>query len=129
MISLPVVYVSDMERAIRFYACLGLSERVRSRSNGWVELAAGDGHIALHVSAEPPRPAQPTDPDEPVPAGRVTLSFISRQPLEDLVRCLAKEGYRPWRDIVDEAFGRSLVVADPDGLLIQVNEHDEELYT
>ena len=30
--------------------------------------------------------------------------------------------------IADEAFGRSLVRSDPDGLQIQVNEHDPELY-
>jgi hypothetical protein len=30
---------------------------------------------------------------------------------------------------MDEAFGRSLVVTDPDGLEIQINEHDHELYT
>jgi hypothetical protein len=30
---------------------------------------------------------------------------------------------------VDENFGRSLRVADPDGVLVQINEHDRELYT
>lgn len=129
MIPLPVVYVSDMERAVRFYTCLGLSERVRSRSNGWVELAGRDGHVALHLGTLPPGPVAAADPDAAVPAGQVALSFVSREPLERPARRLAQEGYRLRRDIVDEAFGRSLVVADPDGLLIQINEHDEELYT
>jgi hypothetical protein len=30
--------------------------------------------------------------------------------------------------IVDENFGRLLRVTDPDGMVIQVNEHDPELY-
>ena len=30
---------------------------------------------------------------------------------------------------MDESFGRSLRVVDPDGMLVQVNEHDRELYT
>jgi len=29
---------------------------------------------------------------------------------------------------VDEAFGRSLGATDPDGVRVQVNEHDRELY-
>ncbi len=32
------------------------------------------------------------------------------------------------RGIADEAFGRSIVLQDPNGLQIQVNEHDRELY-
>jgi hypothetical protein len=31
--------------------------------------------------------------------------------------------------IVDENFGRSLRVVDPDGVAVQVNEHDSALYT
>jgi hypothetical protein len=30
----------------------------------------------------------------------------------------------PARGIADEAFGRSLVIKDPNGLAIQVNEHE-----
>ena len=49
--------------------------------------------------------------------------MIAEQPLE-AVAGLAP----PARGIADEAFGRSLILEDPNGLQIQVNEHDRELY-
>ena len=45
-----------------------------------------------------------------------------------LVESLRAKGITPARGIIDEAFGRSLVVRDPDGLLIQIDEHDPDLY-
>ena len=56
-------------------------------------------------------------------AGRVELSMVAKQPLEQLAEVSA-----PARGIADEAFGRSIVLQDPNGLQIQVNEHDRELY-
>jgi len=32
------------------------------------------------------------------------------------------------RGVADEAFGRSIVVSDANGLRIQINEHDRELH-
>ncbi|QSB16821.1 VOC family protein [Natronosporangium hydrolyticum] len=129
MTPLPVVYVSDMEKSLRFYRCLGLAERTRSRSNAWVELSGPDGQLALHRAEGMSPPDPPAEPAEAVAAGRVTLAFVCPGPLEELAQRLALAGFATRRGIADEAFGRSLVVADPDGLLIQVNEHDEELYT
>jgi hypothetical protein len=50
--------------------------------------------------------------------------MLAEEPLEDI-----REQLPMARDITDEAFGRSIVLADPDGVTIQVNEHDQELYT
>ncbi|MDE0527231.1 MAG: hypothetical protein OXH85_00800 [Truepera sp.] len=41
---------------------------------------------------------------------------------------LAGLGITPLGNIADEAFGRSLLLGDPAGLTIQINEHDPELY-
>jgi predicted lactoylglutathione lyase len=128
MILMPVVYVSDMDAAKAFYAALGFTERVRSRSNAWAELIGQAGCIALHESTTAPASSLP-EPDEPVGAGVVMLSFVATEPLEQLVGTVARAGYEPARGIADESFGRSVVFADPDGAQIQVNEHDEELYT
>jgi catechol 2,3-dioxygenase-like lactoylglutathione lyase family enzyme len=112
MILMPVVYVRDMDESVAFYERLGFAVDIRSRSQMWTELKTAEGAVlALHASENGYEP------------GRVELSMIAEQPLE-LVAELATVA----RGIADEAFGRSLVLADPNGLQIQVNEHDRELY-
>ncbi|GAA1017404.1 hypothetical protein Aple_032850 [Acrocarpospora pleiomorpha] len=130
MIVMPVVYASDVERSLGFYQTLGLTVRAKGRSGKWAELAApGGGLIALHAAHPGPPGAEPAEPDTAVPAGGVTLCLVSPAPLDDLVERMGEAGVEPVRGVSDEAFGRSVVFADPDGLLIQINEHDEELYT
>ena len=105
MILMPIVYVQDMEASIAFYERLGFAPK--SRSGMWSELSAGDGAVlALHKA-----------PQEHV--GRVELALVSVEPLERVAELVA-----PYRGIADEAFGRSLVVQDPNGMKVQVNEHD-----
>ncbi len=62
-----------------------------------------------------------------VTAGEVELSFEATEPLEDVIERLREIGHEPETALVDEAFGRSFTVRDPEGLLLQVNEHDREL--
>jgi catechol 2,3-dioxygenase-like lactoylglutathione lyase family enzyme len=113
MILMPIVYVSDMERSTEFYTSLGF--QIQSRSAMWTELNAGDGAVlALHHADSPPAPSQ-----------RVELALVAQDPLEQVEERFGNALARP---IADEAFGRSLVLRDPDGLEIQVNEHDHSLY-
>ena len=115
---MPIVYVSDVERALTFYKLLGLEATNNPPSPMWAELRLGDATLGIHrVDA--------LDSKHP---NRVSLNFVSHVPLELLVERLRAKGITPARDIADEAFGRSLVVRDPDGLLIQINEHDHTLY-
>jgi catechol 2,3-dioxygenase-like lactoylglutathione lyase family enzyme len=109
MILMPIVYVLDMDESVAFYEWLGFE--VDRRSPHWTELKAGDGAVlALHVA----------DADT---AGRVELAMVAGEPLERVA------GAAPVaRGIADEAFGRSVVLRDPNGLEIQVNEHDRELH-
>ena len=73
----------------------------------WSELRAGDGAVlALHGEIDGN-------------AGHVELSLGADSPLESLA-----ERDDVARGIADEAFGRSLVLRDPNGLAIQVNQHD-----
>lgn len=114
---LPIRYVSDVAASQRFYTTLGLAAGPRSRPGGWSELHAGGGVLALHEA------------DQADGGGRrVQLCFESTVALEEVAKALEEAGY-PHEGIVDENFGRSLSAADPDGLLVQVNEHDRELYT
>ena len=119
MVVMPIVYVTDIEASVRFYSALGFTERRRSRSDNWVELAGAGGLLALHRSTGEARPTN----------GRVELSLATTEPLERFRDTLVDTGTASVGPIMDEAFGRSLVVTDPDGLEIQINEHDHELYT
>jgi catechol 2,3-dioxygenase-like lactoylglutathione lyase family enzyme len=116
---IPIRYVKDMDAAQRFYEALGLTVEFTSRAPRqgpakWVELHGGAGMLALHH----------IDDDEP----GIELAFEAQEPLEDVVARLAATGYHPATAIVDEAFGRSFTVRDPEGQLLQINEHDRELH-
>jgi catechol 2,3-dioxygenase-like lactoylglutathione lyase family enzyme len=118
---MPIRYVRDMDAARRFYQALGLTVEFTSRAprrgpSKWVELRGEPGGLALHHLS-----------DEQAPPA-VGLSFEAQEPLEDVVARLTAAGYEPHTAIVDEAYGRSFTVRDPEGLLIQVNEHDRELH-
>ena len=108
MILMPIVYVEDMDASLAFYESLGFD--VLDRSPMWSRLKAGDG-AALALHGAPPEHV-----------GRVELALVSEEPLERVA-----ERVPPARGIADEAFGRSLVLEDPNGMRIQVNEHDHTL--
>lgn len=120
MTPMPIRYVHDVDAARRFYEALGLrldfaSRPPRRGPTMWVELGGERGALALHHA---PPGSQPSP---------VELAFVAGEPLEKVVERLRGQGYEPATAIVDEAFGRSFTVRDPEGLLIQVNEHDQDL--
>jgi catechol 2,3-dioxygenase-like lactoylglutathione lyase family enzyme len=116
----PIHFVGDVAAARRFYEALGLQTEATSRAGNWVELAASGGELGLHdtASANDGR-------------GRegVLLSFVAEESLEEVARRLYAAGFPPTGDIVDREWGRSLLVAGPDGFTIQIDEQDRELYT
>jgi catechol 2,3-dioxygenase-like lactoylglutathione lyase family enzyme len=111
---LPIRYCGDVEASTRFYRALGLDLGAATRPGSWVELPAAAGILALHKTADD--------------AGRCELAFEADEPLEAVAARLVEAGYRP-EPIVDESYGRSLRVRDPDGVDVQVNENDRTLYT
>lgn len=113
---LPIVYVSDMDSALVFYRALGFQLYTGGRV--WSELRLGEARLALHKA----------DP-EALDSGHLGLAMAAHIPLEDLLDKLVAAGVQPARAISDEAFGRSVLLLDPDGLPIQVNEHDPDLYS
>ena len=116
----PIVFAGDVDAAIRFYAALGLEVDARSRSGHWVELRASGGELGVHDAAAA------ADGE-----GRegVTLGFVAEEPLEDVERRLRAAGFPPEGRIVDQEWGRSLLVRGPDGAVAQIDEQDRELYT
>jgi hypothetical protein len=59
----------------------------------------------------------------------IELSFVSAEPVEVVLARLAAAGFPTDSPIMDESFGRYAIIQAPDGLLIQINEHDRTLYT
>ena len=108
----PIVYVTDMDRSTDFFEALGANV-AGERNPYWTELDLGSSHFALHISG----------PMEPGPQ-RVGISLSADRRLEDIVADLDAAGVGLARGIADETFGRSMVIQDPDGLTIQINEHD-----
>jgi catechol 2,3-dioxygenase-like lactoylglutathione lyase family enzyme len=114
---MPIRYVADIDTSQRFYAVLGLEPDLASRSGNWSELVAGGGILALHSQRQ-------AAADESM----LELCFVTEEPLEVVAARLEAAGI-DHSGIVDENFGRLLRVTDPDGMVIQVNEHDPELYS
>ncbi len=111
---LPIRYCADVAESTRFYRALGLDLGAATRPGSWVELPAAAGLLALHQAG--------------TGAGQCELAFEADEPLEAVVARLVAAGY-PAEPILDESFGRSVRVRDPDGVVVQVNENDRSLYT
>ena len=110
----PIVYVSDMHRSVTFFTGLGATVGGDGINPYWTEMRLSGTAFALHIH----------EPFEETTTRRLGLSVAVDQPLEAVAARLAGEGIDLDRGIADEAFGRSMVVRDPDGLAIQINEHD-----
>jgi len=116
----PIHFVPDVEEAMRFYEALGLNVHARARTGHWIELTASGGDLALHDAS--------TAGDGHGREGML-VSFIAEEPLEVLERRLRAAGFPPEGTVVDQEWGRSLFVRAPDGIVIQIDEQDPELYT
>jgi catechol 2,3-dioxygenase-like lactoylglutathione lyase family enzyme len=114
LMPLPIVYVTDMGKSLAFYQALGFS--VKNEGQVWSELRMGDAGLALHGTDETASGTQ-----------RMGLAMTAYQPLEMILIELTSAGISITNEIVDEAFGRSLLIRDPDGMPIQLNQHDPTL--
>lgn len=112
---MPIRYVRDVEASVAFYRALGLEVGSVSRPGGWAELASDAGVAAVHAADD-------------ANAGTCELAFEADEALEAVAERIRAAGFTPG-DIVDESFGRSMQVVDPDGVVVQINEHDRDLYT
>lgn len=112
---MPIRYTDDVAASVAFYRALGLELGAVSRPGKWAELSGRGGVLAIHVAA--------ADCEE-----RCELAFEAEEPLEAVVARLRAAGF-PGGEIVDQNFGRSLTVTDPDGVAVQINEQDRTLYT
>lgn len=105
-----IIYVSDMDRAVTFYAdTLGLKVTYRA-GDDYCGLDAGDGcKVGLHPAGE----HSPT----PGKNGATIIGFGVTQPIDDVVAALQKKGVPFTGPIIDDAEGgvRLAFFNDPDG--------------
>ena len=109
---MPLVSVTDMDRAIQFYTKLLPASSIITTSPYWTELNVGGASLALHA-------AEMVDHS----GDGVAISFDAATTLEQVVSLLEEAGITPTGENCAQPFGRSVTVHDPDGLVIQINEH------
>jgi hypothetical protein len=112
----PIRYSADVGAAVRFYRALGLDVGPMSRPGAWAEMPAASGMLAIHEAGGG------------ATVGTCELAFEADEPLETVAERLRAAGFEP-DAIVDENFGRSVRVCDPDGIWVQINENERDLYT
>jgi catechol 2,3-dioxygenase-like lactoylglutathione lyase family enzyme len=82
----------------------------------WAELWCGEAFLGLH-RAEAILAHNPE---------RLHVCVATDEALEAVVERLERARIPLEREIADESFGRSIRVRDPDGMLVQINQHSTE---
>jgi catechol 2,3-dioxygenase-like lactoylglutathione lyase family enzyme len=113
---MPILYTRDMEQSLDFYRALGLP--VHRHGKGWSEVLVGETTLGLQISTEPYARGE-----------KIDFALVSARPLEEVHEQLIAKGYDINTEIADEGYGRSLLVHDPNGFAILINEYDPELYS
>jgi catechol 2,3-dioxygenase-like lactoylglutathione lyase family enzyme len=113
---MPILYPSDMDKSVEFYRALGLP--VRRHGKTWSEIGVGDATLGLQIASATFGRGE-----------KIQLVLVSLRPLEDVRDALAAAGLESDIEIADEAYGRSLLLHDPEGFPILINEYDPELYS
>ncbi|WP_328430724.1 VOC family protein [Streptomyces sp. NBC_00443] len=111
---LPIRYVADVEASRDFYAGLGLVVRQEPGAAVWVRLTAAAGAVGVHAAAV----------SQGRPPGVTELGFATEEPLAQVAQRLERNGY-PY-ELVEENFGSSIRVTDPDGVVVQIQHIDPD---
>jgi catechol 2,3-dioxygenase-like lactoylglutathione lyase family enzyme len=114
----PMIHVEDMSASVRFYEALGARLVHGSRDGDFVLLDLNGTEFSL--LAHPPNP----DQNE----GVVEFNLQAER-LSDLEQLLRDAGVEIAEPTTGQQFGRQLILRSPDGLLIKINELDQDLYT
>jgi catechol 2,3-dioxygenase-like lactoylglutathione lyase family enzyme len=108
---MPIRYVRDVQASRQFFEILGLGPDPAQPNDYWSELPADGGSLALHHAVD---------------GSDIELTLVTDRPLEEVVAHLDANGIAH-DEIRQEEFGRSLRVTDPDGAMLQLNEHSGEM--
>ncbi|MET9311291.1 VOC family protein [Kribbella sp. NPDC003505] len=113
----PLRFTTDVQGMRAFLETLGLRARIESERGGWVDMLAGRGMVALHDAASSSTGGLP---------GQTRLSFEADD-LGELKDRLEQVGFVD-ATVFDEAYGRVLSVSGPEGVVIWVDERNDDLY-
>ncbi|MEV0792479.1 VOC family protein [Kribbella sp. NPDC050459] len=113
----PLRFTADVEAMRTFLETLGLRSRIESERGGWVDMLAGRGMVALHDAASSSTGGLP---------GQTRLSFEADD-LGELKDRLEQVGFVD-ATVFDEAYGRVLSVSGPEGVVIWIDERNDDLY-
>jgi hypothetical protein len=113
----PLRFSADVDAMRAFLETLGLQARIESERGGWAVLLAGRGAVSLHDAATS---------DNGLPPGHTSLTFEAKD-IDELKVTLENAGYDD-ATIWDEAFGRVLSAAAPDGTKLWIDERSKDLY-
>ena len=110
------IYVSDMDRSVKFYTdTLGLTLRLRI-ANDWAEIDAGKGMvIGLH-------PARPPETVAPGTRGAIDIELNVTEPIDSVVDTLKKRGVAFDGPIKEYENVKIITFDDPDGNTIVLAE-------
>lgn len=107
---LPLWIAPDVTAAAEDLVALGARRRLASESGAWADLATDDGLVGVHEGAP-----------------GVVLSFEYDGDVDDLARRVEAAGLAA--RVIDESYGRTLRVDDPDGgPELWVNQRQTDLY-
>ncbi len=112
----PVRFTDDVPAMQAFLELLGLRPRIVAERGGWVDLVSAAGMVALHSAADSTLGARP---------GETSLSFEVADAEATRDRLVAA-GFDA--AVVDESYGRDVVVTDPTGHELLINEQATDLY-
>jgi len=105
----PIWFQDDLDESRAILEALGFRAGIASDRAGWVEMLGDGGSIGLHAGAP-----------------RIGLSFEARGDLDALASRLRDAGFEA--SVVDEAFARTIRVADPDGDEVWINGVQDDLH-
>ena len=121
LLSHVIVYVSDMQRSIRFYRDQ-LGFPVKMESPDWTELHSGRTTLALHIAAPGERSTKILPGDAHIGPGEAHIG-IEVLDLEKFYEEKKAQGVPFKMPPTMQDFGRKMaVMSDPDGLPISVTE-------
>ncbi len=144
IVPMPILYTHFFDDSVDFYQRLGFQLTVRDRVYKWAELRMGDMLLGIHeapasdaadmhdADGDSAQSAHRTDTDrqKAVQLPPIRLSFDCRDVLENVLLYLVdRRIYLLGAPIIDEAYGRSYSIRDPDGREIELVERDRNLYS
>jgi hypothetical protein len=144
IVPMPILYTNFFNDAIDFYQRLGFQLTACDQASRWAELRMGDMLLGIHEASAPGATGAHDDTGNSEQAGHhadaackkavqpppITLSFDCQDVLENVLLYLVdRRIYLLGAPIVDEAYGRSYSIRDPDRREIRLVEQDRNLDT